>query len=1145
MNEDKVFNLNLPSKRVTQEDEKPVKDEPPNKSQRLSFPFNDDQYFQGPVMDTQFESYDITEENYNSVAATTLYKKLQVLEIRDRILRTTTTQSVKDINVDEIKPLKGTCYDMCPEKERLLRIHGNMVSQFECKIVDFKLEPVFEIMVKQYTRSSADQANPLPHELRSTPVLVKTINYMLKNIIYPIESKTEQDLASWYDFCWDRLRAIRKDIVQQNLQNFDVIRILEQIGRFHIACYDLMLGYSGFDIKLNTENLNNCIQMLMPMYRDSDYQCPNEPEFVSYELLMHLGNPQFHTAYDLLPIHIKQSPEVRFCIKAHITFLESSNCIDFFNLLKNTTYMNCCILQRVIPIIRHNNLQMMNKSYTTVKRIYRLEMQYFMEKLCFDDLESAQEFCRDTQLKFDSFYVDLSRNIILCAPEHRRQKQELFIVKKRLNLTYQICGKYNLPDVIISSVHSSFDSNDHLHDPISCEFNGDVENNVSDILVKTGSNFGSNCINKSSFNSQKRFFSPTSVYEIPTYPFNVPNFSSQVQTQSFNFEKHGAPSIYTRHDNLSQIQSTLPKGLTNSPSWSNSMGKYPSTLNNNLFIKSQNAAAMHLSSMQSPNRMHFTGKQQFMTQWSTFKINLARKYFSKWQSWVKCRKLACIEEMFAHGELFHSECISSLSSSPSSVNSLSFNFNNTNALEESKRWQHQQFSLAEKYYRIWLRNVLRRRRKIEIDSVTSLPWPVFMQTHGTPKETLIKTGSKIKTEDGKRVLNLPSCHPLFHNNNVEYDISEKVADVFVKNFLDLNKDKIVSKKIFWKLAVNYGESLEPNSIERKVLTLIYGKKGFNSNQVQTVYTDYNKYFIKSVISVCGLYDWKKVGLSAALLFTNTYKEHIEMLFKRVDIILKSTPIAIPLVVIFSSTSDKNEIKHYRSVLDTYCENNYINKYSLKIWQGPTTVLEALEFFSENYVDITPGFRSENLFYNLLNFAHAFYLKMRYLLPSDNPNTIIVKYNQCLDNYIKLLGRNNLPLRNVASEFVPYYTQNPTEFSIENSNFNLKYFENILNDAHLMSYEPWPPNSVNDLIDYVKRMCQLTNRRCWCLDILQMLQLHRQADLDHCILNASWYEVIEMWIQGVLGKCSNTRNNFTVFYNGNPIKEALKTVFPDN
>ncbi|KAL4135393.1 hypothetical protein QTP88_007007 [Uroleucon formosanum] len=133
---------------------------------------NDDQHFQYPT-DFQFENTEVNEHNYKKISATTVYKKLQVLEIRDKIIRASnTTLPIKEINADKIKPMEGTCQDMCPEKERLLRIHGNMVSQFKCKMIDLKLEPVFEMMVKQYARSSADQANPLSQELRLIPVLI-------------------------------------------------------------------------------------------------------------------------------------------------------------------------------------------------------------------------------------------------------------------------------------------------------------------------------------------------------------------------------------------------------------------------------------------------------------------------------------------------------------------------------------------------------------------------------------------------------------------------------------------------------------------------------------------------------------------------------------------------------------------------------------------------------------------------------------------------------------------------------------------------------------------------------------------------------------------------------------------------------------
>ncbi|KAL5238418.1 hypothetical protein ACI65C_005828 [Semiaphis heraclei] len=1138
MGDGKYSGTNSRLKRTTYDEDKAFKDEPPFKSQRLYQLFNDDQHFQGPI-DSQYENTEVTEHNYKRVSATTVYKKLQVLEIRDRLLRASTTLPILEINVDEIKPMEGTCQDMCPEKERLLRIHGNMVSQFECKMIDTKLEPVHEMMVKQYARSSADQANPLSQELRPTPVLVKTMHYMLKNIIYPIESNIEQDLASWYDFCWDRLRAIRKDIVQQHLQNSEVVTILEQIGRFHIACYDLMLGYTGFDIKLNTENLNNCIQMLMPMYRDSEHQCSNEPEFVSYELLMHLGNPQFHTAYDLLPIHIKQSPQVRFCINANTIYLQSSDCKEFFNLLRSTTFMNCCILQRVIPSIRYNNIKMMNMSYTTVKRVYKLEMEHFMEKLCFDDTHLAQEFFSDIQLQYDEHYVDLSRNIGIRVPELRRQKQEFIISEKRQNLTYLISGIKNMPDVIITPVHSSFDDNDHLYDDANNEVNKkDPNNEISDSQMEEDTY---PLINSKDGDTNKQLFSTTPiqtpVLEIPTFTFDLPKFSlpTQVQKQLANFEVQWKPT-----PKLCIFQDIINTNQSNLHETSNITSR-PVTIAQDVSMKPPCQSPMNISPIQTHPKINLEEKLD-VSQSIEHQTNLTKKYFCKWQNYVNSKKSKYIEDMFAHGDLFHSECISSLSSSsPSSMMSLRYDDEVIEIQEEPKEWVNKQYILAEKYFYIWLRKVLRRRRKIEIDPVCSLPWSVFMQVHGTPKETLPVT---IKDLKSKRQLKIPIHHTLESNNSLECDFSLQMANIFVKNVKEMKKDGSVGKKIFWKLAVNYGDTPEPYCIEKKVLTIIYGKLGFSNNQIQTIHTDCNSFLIKTVHSCIGHFNWKNNGLNAALIFTNTGKENVETLFKRVDSILQSTPSAIPLVMIFSSRSNKDSIKDYEYVLDGYKENEYINNYSVYMWDGPKTILESIEFFSKNYVDFTPGTHSEKLYYNLLNFSQHFFVKVRSILADDNPNTIVKKYNQCLDAYIKRLGRSNQILTDLAPDLVPYYTQNPDEFSKEHSNLNLKYFEDLLNNAHLLQFESWPPNNVNDLIDYVKNMCKLSNRRSWCLDILQMLQLHRKADLEYCLLNASWYEPIEMWIEGTLEKVSTAQNDFTVFYNGDPIKDVLNMIFPD-
>ncbi|XP_050438242.1 protein xmas [Adelges cooleyi] len=1131
-------------KRSNYEEDRAFKDEPPVKTQRMFSPLYEDQ---GTGIIPSYENADVSEDNYKNIPAISTLKKLQVLECRDKFLRASATQPTIDVNVDEIKPMKGTCLDMCPEKERLLRIVGNMVSHFECRSIDSKLEPAFEIMVKAYARSSADQANPLSHELRPTPVLVKTMNYMLKNIIQPIESNTEQDLASWYDFCWDRLRAIRKDIVQQNLQNPEVITILEQIGRFHIACYDLMLGYPGFDIKLNTENLNNCIQMLMPMYRDADHKCSNEPEFVSYELLMHLGNPQFHTAYDLLPTHLKQTPQVRFCNQAHITYLQSGDCLEFFRLLKTTTFMNCCILERIIPSVRYNTIKMMNLSYTTFKRTYKLEIEHVVSKLCFDDIASAKEFCSEVQLKCDGFFVELSRKKDLCAPEYRNKKQESIIIQKRQNLTYLISGMEQLPSVIIDSIHSSFDDDDCLITYNEEDEHIDVDD--SDSVMETNS--------VSSFSKDFSIITDQSQFqtfkiqeaETPTFTFKLPKPSvsptiqklpvhsevpwkqpSRPRTLSKQYEDessiHGNLSVNNAEtiENSSNLLVTIPDALTISP-----------TLNSQC-----------LQPIQSPFRSFHSEKLLFK-KLTERQIYLAKKYFNRWQNFVAHKKAESIAEVFSHNELFHyTECISSLSSSPSSLSSSVCYTNESILLEEPKEWTDKQVILAKKYFYLWLRRTLRRRRTFEIDPVNSLPWSVFMQVHGTPNATLQSITSKSKKlNDGQKGSYLLNEQFLLQQSKLLNDnISINIADMFIKNILNSVKNRLIGNKVFWKVAVNYGTSSMFNCLEDKVKTIIYGKIGFGHSQVQAIFTDYFKWFIKSVHSSVGLQDWTKCGLNAAIVFTATDKEDMETLFKRVDSILQSTPTAIPFVMILSSSSNKKEILNYKAILDTYKENDYITNYSIYIWEGPMTILKAIEFFSINFVDTVPGMTSEKLYYSLINFAESFFLKVRHLIPESNPNTIIEKYNQSLNAYIKRLGKNNDVLKYLAPEFVPHYTQEPEKFLTANSNLNLEYFENILNSAHLPLYESWPPQCVDDLVEYVKKMCHLTNRRCWYLDILQMLQLDRKIKHENCFSNASWYQVIEMWIQGALEKCSSTHNHFSILYNNNPIKDVLSIIFPD-
>ena len=92
---------------------------------------------------------------------------------------------------------------------------------------------VEELAIKEYSRSSADQEEPLSHELRPVPVLTMTMTYLIRNIMERIEN-VDENMAEWYDFCWDRLRGIRKDITQQQLCDVQTVTIVERLSLIHI-----------------------------------------------------------------------------------------------------------------------------------------------------------------------------------------------------------------------------------------------------------------------------------------------------------------------------------------------------------------------------------------------------------------------------------------------------------------------------------------------------------------------------------------------------------------------------------------------------------------------------------------------------------------------------------------------------------------------------------------------------------------------------------------------------------------------------------------------------------------------------------------------------------------------------------------------
>lgn len=410
------------------------------------------------------------EELQNTIhqVALTAEDKYKVLEARDRLMR---LKRIKPASLATAKVTNGTCPDMCPEKERLMRESQRQVTSYE-QLEGNEYRINHATAVKQYSRSSADQEEPMPHDLRPVRSLKMTMSYLLHELVDLCEQEGT-NLAEWYHFLWDRTRGIRKDITQQELCCKESVELIEQCARFHIVCSERLCAEdaSVFDKKINSENLTKCLQTLKYMYHDlrvKGITCENESEFRAYVVLLNLNNGNFMYDLQQLPKPMQNSPEIQFALKVYFS-LDSNNYYKFFQLVRETSYLNACILLRYFNQVRLRALSIMVKAYcrttSTAFPLYEL-----MDILGFEDENEAVYFCEQVGLNLsnDEMYILLNRQSFSISAANIQQGRAYNLIEsKRIASNFSIgqciAGK-RMPEKTYKNhkPHNSFDAHGYL-----------------------------------------------------------------------------------------------------------------------------------------------------------------------------------------------------------------------------------------------------------------------------------------------------------------------------------------------------------------------------------------------------------------------------------------------------------------------------------------------------------------------------------------------------------------------------------------------------------------------------------------------------------------------------------------------------------
>ena len=112
------------------------------------------------------------------------------------------------------------CEYMCPESEFYNRNQLNSFSIYETDPSTNQFE--FKYAVKDYHRSAADEKTPTSNELRTSKALIQTAAYLIHKII----DDKRGSLDEWYKFIWNRTRAIRKELNQQEIKSELAVRYL-------------------------------------------------------------------------------------------------------------------------------------------------------------------------------------------------------------------------------------------------------------------------------------------------------------------------------------------------------------------------------------------------------------------------------------------------------------------------------------------------------------------------------------------------------------------------------------------------------------------------------------------------------------------------------------------------------------------------------------------------------------------------------------------------------------------------------------------------------------------------------------------------------------------------------------------------------
>ncbi|XP_072295272.1 SAC3 domain-containing protein 1 isoform X2 [Eucyclogobius newberryi] len=240
--------------------------------------------------------------------------------------------------------------------------------------------------VKEYARPAAGKDSTNPSDLRPPDVLKKTVRYLIDKIA------TSPNLQPWtevYGFVFDRLRAVKQDMIIQRLSGTDCVTILEQAVRFLVYASYRLCGepLRLYDPKINDMHVQEYMSWLLDCYVTGSTPYHNQEEYEAVNLLYNLGCTKALEHVMHLPEELRHTPDISLALLINRAYLER-NPVRLLRLSKKLNFFQTCALHRHLSTCRRDLLLIYSHGFSS--RNCRFPLEKLSNLLDLDKCFTAQ-----------------------------------------------------------------------------------------------------------------------------------------------------------------------------------------------------------------------------------------------------------------------------------------------------------------------------------------------------------------------------------------------------------------------------------------------------------------------------------------------------------------------------------------------------------------------------------------------------------------------------------------------------------------------------------------------------------------------------------------------------------------------------------